>query len=175
MNSRKIAMQTIIKYTLFGLIVFILYILQGTPGFMQIFGVKPIFLIAFCINLAMLDGSTRAVTIYVVAGFLFELSAGRLVGMYTLPLLVMCWAAMVATKIFLKPNYRNTCAFSFVAMLIILSIDFLFNYILQGYRGSEIVYLKTVLLASTYSTIFSPIYYRIIMLVNQKFRHFDAR
>lgn len=176
MNSKKIALRDAAKYSLFTLIVFMLYVLQGTPGFLQIFGVKPIFLIAFCINLAMLDGeSPKSMIIYIVAGFLFELSAGRLVGMYTLPLLVCCIAAAIAVKFFFKANYRNTCVFSLASMILILSIDFLFNYILPGHKGSGIVYLKTVLLSSVYSIIFSPLYYKIIMVINEKFRRFDAR
>lgn len=175
MNSRKMALQTAMKYTLFGVFAFALYILQGTPGFLQIAGVKPIFLISFCVNLAMLDESPNTIIIYIVSGLLFELSASRIMGTITFPLILICVAETIAVKFFFKANYRNTCGFSFLTMLVILSIDFLFNYLLHGYRGIGIVYLKTVLFTSVYSTIFSPIYYKIIMVINEKFRRLDAR
>ncbi|MEG0020620.1 MAG: hypothetical protein RR846_01340 [Oscillospiraceae bacterium] len=175
MNSRKIAFQTAMKYTVFGVFVFALYILQGTPDFLQIGGVKPIFLIGFCVNLAMLDESPYTIIIYILAGLLFELSASRIMGMITFPLIAMCVAQTIAVKFFFKANYRNTCGFSFLTMLVILSIDFVFNYLLHGYRGIGIVYVKTVLLTSAYSTVFSPIYYKIITAVDAKFRRFDAR
>ncbi|MEG0091762.1 MAG: hypothetical protein RSA20_08065, partial [Oscillospiraceae bacterium] len=105
MNSRKIAFQTAMKYTVFGVFVFALYILQGTPDFLQIGGVKPIFLIGFCVNLAMLDESPYTIIIYILAGLLFELSASRIMGMITFPLIAMCVAQTIAVKFFFKANY----------------------------------------------------------------------
>ena len=66
MNSRKNTLEQTIKYMLLTLCVFVLYILQGTPGFLQIWGVKPVFIIPFCINLAMLEEDGYSLIVYVV-------------------------------------------------------------------------------------------------------------
>ncbi len=175
MNSRKLAIEKIIKYTLLSLYVFVLYILQGIPGFLSIWGVKPVLLIPFCINLAMLEDEQYTIIVYVIAGMLFELSAGRIVGFYTIPIIVACTICSVVVKFFFKPNYRNTVGLSFVCTFVILLIDFFFGYVLSEYHGIFIIFIKNVFLASLYSVVFSIIYYKVIVSVQKRFRRFNAR
>ena len=55
MDRRDILLKQIAKYSIFAFAVFVLYILQSTPGFLSVFGIKPVFILPFCIVLAMLD------------------------------------------------------------------------------------------------------------------------
>lgn len=175
MNSRRIAFEKIIKYVLLCLCAFVLYILQGTPGFLSIWGVRPVFLIPFCINLAALEEENYKLAVYVVAGLLMELSAGRIIGYYTIPIILACTACSFVVRILIKPNYRNTVAMAFVSTFTILLLDFFFSYILQGYKGIFIIFVKTVLLSSCYSMAFSVLYYKIIAAIQKKFVNFNAR
>lgn len=175
MNSRKIIFEKILKYTLLSLCVFVLYILQGTPGLLQIFGIKPVLIIPFCINLAMLEEEEYTLAVYIIAGLLMELSAGRIVGMYTIPLIIACTVCTIMVKFIFQPNYRNTVALSFICTLAILTFDFFFGYILRGYRGVLILYLKNVILASAYSVAFSVPYYKLITAIQHRFVKFNAR
>lgn len=175
MNSRKLAIEKTIKYVLLCLVVFVLFILQGTPGFLSVFGVKPVFLIPFCINLAMLEEENYTLIVYVMAGLLFELSAGRIVGLYTIPLIIACAISMIMVKFIFQPNYRNSMAMSFISTFVILSLDFFFNYIIQGHKGIFIIYFKTVVLCSIYSTLFSVLYYKIISAIKARFKKYNER
>ncbi|MBQ6897134.1 MAG: hypothetical protein IJN69_08015 [Oscillospiraceae bacterium] len=175
MNSRKLAIEKTIKYVLLCLMVFVLYILQGTPGFLSVFGIRPVFLIPFCIILAMLEEENYAIIVYVMAGLLFELSAGRIVGLYTIPLIIACMICMIMVKFIFQPNYRNSMAMCFISTFIILSLDFFFNYILPGHRGIFIIFIKTVLLTSIYSTLFSVLYFKIIVAVQNRFKKYNER
>lgn len=175
MNSRKNAIEQTIKYVLLALCVFVLYIFQGTPGFLQIFGIKPVLIIPFCINLAMLEEDGYSLIIYVIAGLLMELSAGRIVGMYTIPIIIACIICTILVKFVFQANYRNTVALSFVCTFVILTLDFFFSYVLPGHKRLFVVFLKTVFLSSCYSVVFSVLYYRIISAIQSRFRRFDAR
>ena len=175
MNSRKNAIEKIIKYVLLCLCVMVLYVLQGTPGFLSIWGVKPVLLIPFCINLAALEEENYKLIVYVVAGLLMELSAGRIIGYYTIPVVLACTACSFVVRILIKPNYRNTVAMAFISTFVILLIDFFFSYILPGYKGVFIVFLKTVVLSSCYSMAFSVLYYKIITAIGNRFVRFNAR
>ena len=174
MNSRKIAIEKITKYVLLCICVFVLYILQGTPGFLSVWGVKPVFIIPFCVNLAMLEDENYKIIVYVIAGLLMEFSAGRIAGLYTVPLILLCTGCSIIVRVLIKPNYRNTVALSFAVTFIILTTDFFFQYILPGHSGSMIVFFKTVL-SSCYSMLFSVLYYKIITAIQTKFRSFNAR
>ncbi len=175
MNSRKNNIKQIIKYLLLAICVFVLYILQGIPGFLQIFGVKPILIIPFCINLSMLEDDGYTLIIYVIAGLLMELSAGRIVGIYTIPIIIACTICTVLVKFIFQPNYRNTVVLSFVCTFTILTLDFFFSYILHGYDNLFMLFFKTVFLSSCYSMLFSVLYYKIIQVIQNKFKKFDAR
>lgn len=175
MNSRKLAIEKTIKYVLLCLVVFFLFILQGTPGFLQIFGIKPVFLVPFCIILSILEEEGYTLIVYAMAGMLFELSAGRIVGMYTIPLIIACLICMILVKFVIKPNYRNAMAMSFVATFAILLLDFFFTYVLAGHKGIFVIFLKTVLLCSAYSTVFSVLYYKLIVAVQTRFKKYNER
>ena len=175
MNSRKNTIEQTIKYVLLILCVFVLYILQGTPGFLQIWGVKPVFIIPFCINLARLDEDEYSLIVYVIAGLLMELSAGRIVGMYTIPIIIACIICTILVRFVFQANYRNTITLSFVCTFVILMLDFFFSYILAGHKNVFMVFFKTVFLSSCYSVLFSVLYYRIIFAIQSRFKKFDAR
>lgn len=175
MNSRKLAIEKIVKYVLLSLYVFVLYILQGIPGFLSVFGIKPVLLIPFCINLAMLEDEQYTIIVYVIAGMLFELSAGRVIGFYTIPIIIACTICSIVVKFFFKANYRNTIALSFISTFVILLIDFFFGYMLSGYKGLLAIFIKGVLLSSAYSVVFSIIHYKIIQAIQNKFKRFNAR
>ena len=175
MNSRKNTIEQTIKYVLLTLCVFVLYILQGTPGFLQIWGVKPVLIIPFCINLAMLEEDGYTMIVYVIAGLLMELSAGRIVGMYTIPIIIACVICTILVKFVFQANYRNTVVLSFVCTFVILALDFFFSYILPGHKNVFTVFFKTVFLSSCYSVVFSVLYYKIISAIQSRFKKFDAR
>ncbi len=175
MNSRKIAIEKITKYVLLCICVFVLYIFQGTPGFLSLWGVRPVFIIPFCVNLAMLEEENYKIIVYIIAGLFMEFSAGRIIGLYTIPIILLCTGCSIIVQVLIKPTYRNTVMLAFAVTFIILTIDFLFNYILPGHSGSLIVFVKTVLLSSVYSMAFSVLYYKTIIAIQTKFRSFNAR
>ncbi|MBR2504302.1 MAG: hypothetical protein IKB62_09295, partial [Oscillospiraceae bacterium] len=69
----------------------------------------------------------------------------------------------------------NSMAMCFISTFIILSLDFFFNYILPGHRGIFIIFIKTVLLTSIYSTLFSVLYFKIIVAVQNRFKKYNER
>ena len=176
MDRRKIILKQVAKYFILSLSVFVLYIIQSTPGFLRIFGIKPVFVIPFCITLSMFDDSHWAVVVYLVGGLLTDMSCGRIVGFYTIQLLFACLVGLVAVKFFFKANVRNSVLFSFAAMTVMMSVDFFFYIILPGvYTGKRIYYLKTVLLTGAFSALFSARFYHYINFINQRFLRYDAR
>ena len=69
MDRRDIYLRQVAKYGIFVLSVFVLYILQSAPGFLSIFGIKPVLILPFCVALSMLDESWQAGIVYIVGGF----------------------------------------------------------------------------------------------------------
>ena len=175
MDRRNILLRQFAKYSIFAFAVFILYILQSTPGFLSVFGIKPVFILPFCIVLAMTDESQQAGIIYIIGGLLTDLSSGRIVGVYSFLLLLMCFLAIVSVKFFFKPSLRNIYLYTLFAMVIMLSLDFFFSFVLGAYTGKLLYYVKNVLIISAYSAAFSIPFYFFIENINVHFIRFDAR
>ena len=176
MDRREIIVKQITKYGIFCLSVFILYIFQSIPGFLSIFGIKPVLIIPFCITLSMLDESWQSGIVYLVGGLLTDLSCGRIVGTFSIQILLVCLAGMIAVKFFFRPSRRNFYLFSFVSMTIMLSVDFFFYFILKtGYSSVLVFYIKNVVLVSAYSAVFSQLFYRFIDFIYLRFMRFDER
>ncbi len=176
MDRRDIIAKQVIKYGIFMFSVFVLYILQSTPGFLQIFGVKPVLIIPFCTSLAMLDESEYAGGVYLLGGLLCDLSAGRVVGSFSISLMLVCVAAVVAVKFIIKTTSRNFFYFAFSGMMFIYTVDFAFSFLMGGgYTYLLSYYLKNVVFISFYSAIFTQLFYRFIDYINGRFMRFDAR
>ena len=175
MDRRKILLKQVAKYSIFVLAVFVLYILQSTPGFLAVFGIKPVFMLPFCMVLAMMDESWHTLFVYVTAGLLTDLSSGRIVGVFSILLLLMCFVAVISVKFFFKPNLRNIYSYTFLAMVIMLSLDFFFSFMFGHYTGKLFYYIKNVLIISGYSAVFSIPFYFFIDYINARFMRFDAR
>lgn len=175
MDRKTIILKQIAKYSIFTISVFSLYILQSIPGFLQFFGIKPVFIIPFCITISMLDESWQAGIVYLIGGFLTDLSAGRVVGTFTLGLLLACLAGIIAVKYFFRQEKQNYYFFTFAAMVIMLTVDFCFSYIMTGFSGKFWFYMKNVVILSAYSAAFTNIFYRFIDFINIRFMRFDAR
>ena len=175
MDRRDIILKQTAKYSIFAVAVFLLYILQSTPGFLSVFGVKPVFILPFCIILAMTDESWQSGIVYIIGGLLTDMSCGRVAGIFSILLLLVCFTAIVSVKFFFKPTLRNMYYYTFFAMAVMLSLDFFFSFMFGGYTGKLIYYVKHVLLVSAYSAVFGIPFYFFIDYINGRFMRFDAR
>ncbi|MBQ8604264.1 MAG: hypothetical protein IJ410_05445 [Oscillospiraceae bacterium] len=176
MDRRDIIIKQIARYGILCLSVFVLYILQSIPGFLSVFGIKPVLIMPFCITLSMLDENWQSGIVYLVGGLLTDLSCGRVVGTFSIQMLLVCVAGMIAVKFFFRPSRRNFYLFSFVSMVIMLTVDFLFSYVMSGdYTSMLFFYIKNVVLLSAYSALFSQLFYVFIDYIGARFMRFDAR
>lgn len=176
MDKRKVIIRKTAKYLIYVFAVFLLYILQSVPGFLKVFGIKPVFIIPFCVALSVYDEDRRAGVVYVFGGLLADLSCGRVAGYITIMLLICCVICVIAVKFLVKPSNRNVFMLSFAVMVVIFSMDFLFTYIMRGYKNFAVFYLKNILLFSLYSSVFAiPFYVLIGKISNLKFLRTETR
>ena len=89
----------------FGLI--FCYVLQTTPGFLQIFGVKPFLVIPAVIAIAMQEGEFTGALYGALGGMLCDMGANTFYGFYTLTLFLY-GAAVGLALIYLMKNDRKT-------------------------------------------------------------------
>lgn len=176
MDKRRVLARKIAKYTLFAFVLMLLYVLQSIPGFLKIFGVKPVFVIPFCVALSILDDKWPAGAIFILGGLLTDLSANRIVGFFTLQIIIYCSACIVAVKFFFRATKRNAFFISFVVMFVMLTFDYIITYALHGYSHGLFFYIRSVILISVYSSAFCPLFYKLIDEINySRFMRVETR
>lgn len=175
MDRRKIILKQVCKYGILSTAVFVLYILQSAPGFLKIFGIKPVFIIPFCLTLSMLDESWQTNIVYILGGLFTDMSSGRTGGFFTIQLIVFCLLGNAMVKYLFKSNRKNSYFFCFTVMVFMLSSEFFVVYVLGGFSHKLLFYIKNVILLSAYSSCFSMLFYNFIDFINLRFLRFDAR
>ena len=81
MEMRK-STRTTIKWGLYVLLLFFLCGLQSAPGLFSIWGVKPVLVIPMAVAVAFFEREVATGIYGLLAGFLWDISAGKLFGFY---------------------------------------------------------------------------------------------
>ncbi len=125
---------TILRYITYSIVIFILYILQGVPNLIpEIYGSKPVLLIAFALIVASYEKEIPSTTFGFACGLLCDLGISNTIGYFTIVLTIICYFQSLLLKTVVVKNFINTMLLSFVSVVLIIGLYFVFFYILQGF------------------------------------------
>lgn len=153
MDSRKRLLRQIEKHVCYFLLFFVLYVVQTTPGLFSLGGVKPVWLVALAVVIATQEGEFVGALYGGLAGFFWELAAGRSMGFFSIFLLMLCFATAIVFTLYLRATLLNVSLAVGTVMLFLCSIDFVFSYWLQGHGGTGWIYLYRILPVTLYTTL----------------------
>ena len=128
MAKRKVLLRQILKYTVFAVIVFLLYILQSTPGFLSVFGLKPVFIIPFCVSLCILDDQWPVGIILIAGGLWGIISISQGGGLFHHSAGDILFNLHCGSKVFLK-GYKKKCFLCFFCSHVYYAYSRLFVHI----------------------------------------------
>ncbi len=142
------------------------FVLQQTPGLFEIGGVKPIPLVPAVLALSATSRApTFSALVGLVAGFAWEIAAGRIVGYFALFLMIS--AAFVA--VYWQRDGLSAVNFilhSTLAVAIICLSDLLVSEYLMGYSSVTATFSLHTLPTVLYTGFVSPIIYLLCNLPN---------
>ncbi len=151
----------------YGIIILLFATLQSTPHLFEIFGVKPLLLLAFTISAAIFKGEVMGAVVGVSCGLLWDMALTSPFGGFGFLFMVVGVTVGLLSKFLIQRTWFNNLFLVFTATLIIQSIDFFFNYAIFGYEGSGIVFLTHHLPCTAYTTIISPVLYLFVKWLNK--------
>lgn len=159
--------KRILKWVVLSLFMLLLFTLQSTPSFLEILGVKPVLLLPLAISIAMFEGEWAGGFAAMACGLLWDVSGESPFGAYG----ILCLALGVATglllRFLLRNEWFNCLALVFVSSFIVLSMEFLFAYAIQGYEEYGRVFLTKHLPMIAYTTAISPAVYYIVKTIER--------
>lgn len=157
--GQKARVAISIKWAVYFVTLFLLYIFEITPGFMQIFGIKPILIIPFVLAVVVFEGEFYGAIFGAISGLFLDVAMGRLFGFFAFFLLIICCLVGLLIIYLVKQNLVNTVIITALVLAVLLLLDFYFNFAMWGYENSHIVLIRSMLPTFIYTIIFSPLFY----------------
>lgn len=157
------------KYTIYALIMLALCVLQSTPGFLSVFGVKPNLVIPVAVAVAVCEGEFVGGLFGALAGVLCDYGAPSLFGFNGIILLVCCVAAGLLTIYLLRPTVVNFLILLAGTLLSRGLLDYLLNYHMWGYEGVVLVLTRTILPGAAYTLLLSPLAWLAVARLHGRF------
>lgn len=158
MNKRSKIM--VVKYTLYGLLMLLLYVLQTTPGFLSIAGIRPILVLPFAVCIAMFDNHLAGGLFGLFAGILCDTSSNMLFGIQSILYLAVCVAVGLLIVYFMQPSVVNSLIFVGCGLTLRLFWEFFFSFVMWGYENIRLILLCHMLPLLVYTLVVTiPIFW----------------
>jgi rod shape-determining protein MreD len=157
------------RWLLYFLVLFCAAALQTMPGFLAIGEFKPYFVLSVVLAVAVYEGEFYGALFGAVGGLLWDYLAGRTAGMIALGLMVLCFFTSVVVQLYLKPSPVNFLLLNAGTGVVMMSMDFLFFYLMRGYASPGQHYLTVILPEVIVSAALSPIMLRLIHAIANRF------
>ncbi len=159
----------IFKYTLYALILLLFYILQTTPGVLELAGVKPMLVIPAALTIAMVEGEFVGGVYGALAGLLCDLGGSVLFGFNGLLLSLFCIGAGLLVIYLMHCNTGGALLFVTVTMLVRGGVEYLFSYRMWGYENVWKIFALHILPMSLYTILVTPLLFWLIRWIYRLF------
>lgn len=169
MDSRKRKLTIAAKHTSYILLMLLGYVLQTTPGLFSLWGIKPVWVLPLAVVLSAYEGEYIGALYGMLAGLLWELAAGRIIGSFSVMAMLLCFLAGVSIMLYLRRTVLNLSLLSGICLLVITGLDFIFSYWLQGYGAVSGVFFRQVLPTVVYSAACTFINVWLVKRIHAKF------
>lgn len=146
-----------LKYTVYSLLLLLLYVMQTTPTAFTQQGVGPNLTVPAAIAIAMFEGEFVGGIFGMAAGLLCDLTGPLLFGFNGFFVGIFCTIAGLLFIYLLRCNLLGCLLFTLVALMIRGSIEFLFGYGMWGYDNVSSIYLHYTLPTVAWSLLFTPL------------------
>lgn len=153
----RIRPVVILRYLVYFLVFLLLYVLQTTPGFLAVFGVKPNLLLAAAVCLAMFEGEFVGGLYGAMAGILLDLSALGYFGFHSILMLVFCVMIGLAVIYLLRLTCLNALLLTGGVMLVVELLHYYFYYAMWGYQEVWLILVEDLLPGVLYTVLITPL------------------
>ncbi len=165
--------MTAFRYLAYALEIIIIYILQGTPGFLpEILGGKPVLLIPLAVTIACFESEVTSLFFALSCGILLDLGFNGNIGFYAILLTLLCFVISVIFRDYLVVNFLNSFAFTGAVILLLLLLHFLFFYVAKGYSNGGYYFVHHYISRIIYTAVFFPLFYLINKSLHRNLQDF---
>lgn len=148
-----------LKFIVYGAELFLIYILQFTPGLMpSFFGETPMLLTVCAVSIALFEGDIVGMWFGLAAGLLLDVGGTAPFGMYGLIHMALCFGCGTLVMYLMRNNVVTSLILGSVSVLITAALQWIF---LSGAGiGDTFFFIGRILTPRLlYSTALMPVFY----------------
>lgn len=162
--------KAIIKWSIYSLLLLLLYCIQTAPSLLTIHHIKPVLLIPLAVCIALFEGEIGSAVFGLIAGFLWDFAAGKVFGFYGMVLMICCLLTALLSMYLMRVNVVNALLSVGAVSLVCNIWNFLFYYLIWGFKGVWISFGQ-LLLSSLYTMVFAAPLFYLVRLIATKFNY----
>lgn len=144
-SRRKRKRSQITKWVCYALLMLLCTVLQTLPGLFRLGEAKPLWLLPLALAVAVEEGEFAGGIFGAVCGLMWDYTAGRTAGLLAFELLLLCFLLSAVMQLYFKTSAANVALLETAAVLLVLSLDWLFFYYMPGYSWALSRWLTFVL------------------------------
>lgn len=152
--------RRVFRWILYFLELIAVYVLQTTPGIIPaVSGARPVLLIPAALTIAMFEGDIGGMTVGIAAGLLIDMGGSDILGFHAIVLAILCFVLGSMTMQIFRTNLLVALLAAFVAVPVVIVLQWVFFYILPGYGDLQYVFLGSILPKMVYTFAVTPLFY----------------
>ncbi|MGN0459959.1 MAG: rod shape-determining protein MreD [Ruminococcus sp.] len=164
---------TVLRYIAYGLEILIFYIIQGVPDLIpQVLGGKPLLLIPIALTIACFENEVPAMAFGIACGGMMDLGVGTHLGFYTIALAIVCFFIGYFAENYFNTKLLIVLIISAFMIPVLISLNFVINYILAGYSNSGYYFVHHILATMAYTFVTVPVFYGINRVLSRGFNDY---
>lgn len=158
-----------LKWTIYYLLLIILYALQTTPHLFEVFSAKPILIAPLVICVCMFESVMPSAIFAMFGGLLWDISSDKVLGFNAI-IFVLCGVIISLLCIYyLHTKLMNFLGFCASVLILQGLLDYLFYYAIWGYQDAHIVLVSNILPCVAYTTVVGIPVYFLVRFISNKF------
>lgn len=131
------------RYLAYSLEIILLFVLGSTPSLMpEIFGSTPCLLLSLCITIAVFESEVPAMVFGLICGALTDLGFSNSIGTFAVSMTIVCFVLGFCANNIIAANFWNVMLTTIVIITAVLSLHFLFSYVLAGYADASVYFVN---------------------------------
>ena len=131
------------RYFVYSMEILLIFVLLGTPLLLpDIFGGAPCVLMASATTIAVFESEVPAMVFGMVCGVLIDLGFSNSIGTFAISLTIVCFILGFVANNYITANFWNVMLSSIVIITAVMSIHFLFSYVIEGYGEASLYFIN---------------------------------
>ena len=163
---------SVMHYGLCALIFFLIYILQSTPGVLELWGCKPLLLAPCVISVAMLEQEYPGALLGAFAGALCDLNANTYFCFNAMMFMVCGLVVGLLCEYLTQRNLRNCLWFTAAFLVVLCSVNHFFQIGIYNYANTGLYWFRKTAGTLLLTAVFIPFIYWLFAKLHKDFEKY---